>query len=445
VAIRYARRGDAHLSYDTIGDGPIDILHFVGFILPIDALDEEPHVARYYRRLASFGRVIHFDPRGIGQSDPYEADAARTVVAAAEDAVAVLDAVGSEHAAVVAWGASCPIAIELAAGAGDRIDALVLGNPYARLPATEGYPEGVAPDLVEGFLRDNPDPDTQWSLEGDDDLDLFAPSMARDVRFREWIQRASRRAASPANARAYLALTVGADVRDRLAAIRARTLVLHSQQNRFVPRRLGRYVASGIEGAQFVLAPGADHVPWTASSDAVLDEVEEFLTGHRHGSADRVLTTVLFTDLVDSTRHAAELGDAAWRRELDAHDAIVRSQLGRFGGREVNTTGDGFVATFDAPTSAVRAAIAIIEAARAAGFAVRAGIHTGECERRGDDLAGLAVHIAARVGAEAGAGEVLVSRTVSDIVSGSGLALESRGEFELKGVPQRWELFAVQP
>jgi class 3 adenylate cyclase len=445
VTIRYTRVGDSHLAYDTIGDGPIDILHFVGFILPIDAFDEEPHVARYYRRLASFGRVIHYDARGIGQSDPYEPDAPRTIAAAAADAVAILDAVGSERVAVVSWGASAPIAIELAAQAPDRVDSLVLGNPYARLPATDGYPEGVAPGLVEGFLRDNPDPDTQWSLEGSDDLDLFAPSMARDVRFREWIQRASRRAASPANARAYLTLTVTADVRDRLDAIRSRTLVLHTELNRFVPRRLGRYVASHVDGAQLVMIPGADHVPWTATSDAVLDEIEEFLTGHRHGSADRVLTTVLFTDLVDSTRHAAELGDAAWRRELDAHDAIVRAQLGRFGGREVNTTGDGFVATFDAPTSAVRAALAIVDAARASGFAVRIGIHTGECERRGDDLAGLAVHIAARVGAEAGEGEVLVSRTVSDVVAGSGLILESRGEFELKGVPQRWELFAVRP
>jgi class 3 adenylate cyclase len=269
--------------------------------------------------------------------------------------------------------------------------------------------------------------------------------MAGNPRFREWIQRASRRAASPANARAYLALTVGADVRDRLSEVRVRTLVLHAQHNRFVPRRLGRYVASHIDDARLVIVPGADHVPWTASSDDVLDEIEEFLTGHRHGSADRVLTTVLFTDLVESTRHAAELGDAAWRGELDAHDAIVRAQLGRFGGREVNTTGDGFVATFDTPTGAVRAATAIIDAAHVSGFTVRAGIHTGECERRGDDLAGLAVHIAARVGTQARAGEVLVSRTVADVVAGSGLVLESRGTFALKGVPQPWELFAVRP
>jgi class 3 adenylate cyclase len=443
--IRYARLGESHLAYDTIGDGPIDVLHFVGFILPIDALEEEPHAARYYRRLASFSRVIHFDPRGLGQSDPYEADAPRTVAAAADDALAILDAVGSDQAAVVVWGAASPIAIELAARAPHRVSALVLGNPYARLTAAEDYPEGVASELVEGFLRDNPDPETEWSLEGSGDVELFAPSMARDVRFRDWIQRASRRAASPANARAYLALTVGADVRDRLADIRARTLVLHAEQNRFVPRRLGRYVAAHIPDAQLVMVPGADHVPWTATSDLVLDEIEEFLTGQRHGSADRVLTTVLFTDLVDSTRRAVEMGDAAWRRELDAHDAVVRAQLGRLGGREVNTTGDGFVATFDAPTSAVRAAIAIIEAAHVAGFSVRAGIHTGECERRGDDLAGLAVHIAARVAAKAGTGEVLVSRTVCDVVAGSGLHLESRGEYDLKGVPSRWELFAVQP
>jgi class 3 adenylate cyclase len=443
VTIRYARCGADHVAYDTLGSGPFDLLHLTGFLLPIDALDEEPHVARYYRRLASFSRVMHFDPRGIGTSDPRPAGS--TIESGVDEAVAVLDAVGSHQAAVVGWGACAPIAIALAVRAPERVSALVLGNGYARMMAADDYSIGFPPELVEGFVRENPDPEAQWNAEGVDDVNLFAPSMAGDLRFREWLQRASRRGASPANAREFLTMTALADVRGLLADVNVPTLVVHSVDNQFVPRRLGRYLAGNITDARLVMIPGRDHVPWATGADELLDEIEEFLTGTRHGSADRVLTTVLFTDIVNSTTLAAEAGDTAWRNALDAHDAIVRAQLSRFGGREVNTTGDGFVATFDAPTAAVRAALAIIDATTAAGFSLRAGVHTGECERRGDDLAGLAVHIAARVGAEAGRGEVLVSRTVCDVVAGSGLTLESRGEFVLKGVPQPWELFAVQP
>ena len=445
MTVRYARSNGHHIAYDTLGDGPFDLLHLTGFILPIDSFDEEPHVARYHRRLSSFARVIVFDARGIGLSDPVDASYPNTVNAAASDAVAVLDALECEQAAVVGWGANGAIAIEIAARWPDRVSALVVGNTYARLTATEGYGEGLPPEIVAGFLRDNPDPETRWNLEGDDDVALFAPSLANDDRFREWVTRASRRGASPGSARAYLELTTGADVRDELARVQAPTLVLHNVENAFTPRRLGRYIAAHIPGARFVLIPGADHMPWAASADAIVDEIEEFFTGQRLGSSDRVLATVVFTDIVDSTERASALGDVAWHELLDAHDAIVRAQLARFGGHEVNTTGDGFVATFSLPTSAVRAATAIVEATRASGISVRVGVHTGECERRGDDVAGLAVHIAARVGAHARPCEVLVSRTVCDTVTGSGLAFESRGAFELKGVPQQWELFAVQP
>ena len=444
MTLRYARCNGHHIAYDTIGSGTLDLLHLAGFILPIDALDEEPHVARYYRRLASFSRVIHFDPRGVGASDPIDVSGA-TNSQAVDEAVAVLDAVGADQTAMVAWGVGGPVAIELTARYPERVTALVLGDTYARLTATDDYAEGFAPEIIEGFVRENPDPDAQWNFEGSDDLKLFAPSMANNTRFREWIQRASRRAASPASAQAYLTMNAQTDVREFLREVRVPTLVLHRAQNHFIPRHFGRYLAMHIPHAKFVLVPGDDHVPWTSDADVLLDEIEEFLTGTRHGSADRVLTTVLFTDIVNSTTLAAEVGDVAWRNQLDAHDAIVRAQISRFGGREVNTTGDGFVAMFDAPTSAVRAALAIIDATKAAGISVRAGVHTGECERRGDDLAGLAVHIAARVGAEAGPNEVLVSRTVCDVVAGSGLDLETRGEFALRGVPQPWELFAVRP
>ena len=443
--LRYARRGDCHLAYETLGEGPPDVLHLSSFLLAIDTLDEEPHVARYYRRLASFARVIHYDPRGIGRSDPLDSVHPNTVTTAVDDALAVLDAAGSERAAVVVWSGGGPIGIELAARHPDRVSALVLGDTYARLAAADDYPDGVTPEIIELFLRDNPDPDAEWSIGGSDDMMLFAPTMANNVRFRDWMQRTSRRSASPASARSYLTMTSRADVRDLLPQIQVPTLVLHRTRNRFTPPALGRYLAEHIPGATLVMVPGRDQITWSADQDPLLDEIEEFLTGHRHGSADRVLTTVLFTDIVDSTQRAAGMGDSAWRGELDAHDAIVRAELDRFGGREVNTTGDGFVAAFDVPTAAVRGALAIVRSAQAAGFSLRAGVHTGECERRGDDLAGLAVHIAARVAAHAGAHEVLVSRTVSDVVAGSGLVMESRGEHDLKGLDQRWELFAVQP
>jgi class 3 adenylate cyclase len=444
MAVRYARNGSTHIAFDTVGDGPIDILNSTSMLLSIDALDDEPHVARYYRRLASFARVIHFDPRGIGLSDPIDPTRPYTAAEAAADAVAVLDAAASERAALVAWSGSGCIAIETTVAHPHRVSALVLGDTFARLARSDDYPEGVPPETLEAFLRDNPDPEAEWNLDGVDDVALLAPSMQHDPGFREWLRRASNRGASPATARAYLTMAAWADVRDLLPEVAVPTLVLHRAQNMFTPVRLGRYLASRIPGAKLVVLPGRDAMPWVGDADALLDEIEEFLTGRRHGSADRVLTTVLFTDIVDSTLRAATLGDVAWRSELDAHDALVRVQLGRFGGREVNTTGDGFVATFDAPTAAVRCAAAIVDTATATGIELRAGVHTGECERRGDDLAGVAVHIAARVAGYAGANEVLVSRTVSDVVAGSGLLLESRGEFELKGVPQRWELFAVR-
>jgi class 3 adenylate cyclase len=444
MAIRYARSGDAHIAYGILGDGPIDMLHLTSMLLSIDTLDEEPNVARYYRRLASFARVIHFDPLGIGLSDPFDRSRPDTSAAAAADAIAVLDAAGSEHAALVAWSGSGSIAIEVAARYPERVTSLVLGDTYARLARADDYAAGLPVETLESFVRDNPDPDTEWSIGGADDIALLAPSMRNDLRFREWIQRATTRGASPATARAYLTMAAFADVRELLARLDVPTLVLHREHNAFTPVRLGRYLADHIAGAKLVVLPGADQLPWGRDSDTLLDEIEEFLTGRRHGSADRVLTTVLVTDIVDSTKRAASLGDDTWRGVLDAHDALVRVQLGRFGGREVNTTGDGFVASFDAPTAAVRCAVAIVEAASAAGLELRAGVHTGECERRGNDLAGLAVHIAARVAAHAGPNEVLVSRTVSDVVAGSGLHLESRGEQELRGLPQRWELFAVE-
>jgi class 3 adenylate cyclase len=351
----------------------------------------------------------------------------------------VLDACKVDRAVLVADSGGIA-AIEFAATRPERVVALVVVNGCARAMADEGYPHGHPREVIESFLEQNPDPDASWTFAGDDDFALIAPSMRGDAQFRAWWMRASARGASPASARAILGMTARGDVRDRLPAMNVPTLVIHRTDNLFVPVGLGRYLGEKIPGAQYVELPGADHAPWTAGAD----EVEEFVTGQRSGGGERTLATVLFTDIVDSTGRAVALGDQAWRAYLDTHDAIVRPELHRYGGREVNTTGDGFLGAFDSPTKAVRCAHAIVTSSAANGIAVRAGAHTGECERRANDLAGLTVHIAARVAALAASGEVLVSRTVRDLVAGSGLRFIDRGEHELKGVPESWQLFALE-
>jgi class 3 adenylate cyclase len=444
VVIKYTRSGDHHLAYEAEGEGDVDILHMTSMMMAIDSFGSEPNASRYYRRLRSFARVIHYDPRGIGRSDPLDPNEPNSIERAARDAIAVLDAADAQRVAIVAWSGAGAIGVHLAVRYPDRVSALVLGDTFARLKDAPDYPEGVPAEIIDGFVRDNPDPDAEWDLEGSDDIELLAPSMAGDPHFREWLTEASRRSASPATARTYLTMTANADVRDELPEVAVPTLVLHRRRNRFTPVRLGRYLADHIAGAKLVVLPGADQLTWTVESDALLDEIEEFLTGRRSAVPERVLVTVVFTDIVDSTGRAASLGDHAWRALLDRHDSIVRDEIRRWGGREVNTTGDGFLSSFDSPTQAVRAAQAMVEAAQANGIAIRAGMHTGECERRGDDLAGMTVHIAARVAALAASGEVLVSRTVRDLVSGSDLRFVSRGDHELKGVADTWQLFALQ-
>jgi class 3 adenylate cyclase len=441
----YAKSDGAHLAYSVTGTGPIDALHVAVGTISIDSFDDEPHVARYFRRLGAFLRLIRYDARGVGLSDPIDLARKRDVVDLGNDALAVLGAVGVEHVAIVAENSGVPIALELCARQPDRVSALVCVNGYACLVADDDSPHGHPRDLVDAFLAQNTDPDQSWEIEGADDLALIVPSLQRDAAFRDWWLRASRRGASPATAQAILNVSAVMDVRDRLSEIRVPTLVLHSKSNAFIPVGLGRYIADRVVGAKYVELASGDNAPWGDLADAVVDEIEEFLTGQRSVTVDRVLATVLFTDIVDSTGRAAALGDRAWRSLLDAHDAIVRRELGRYGGREVNTTGDGFVGAFDSPTQAVQAGRAIVAAAAASGVAIRVGIHTGECERRGDDLAGLAVHIAARVAGLAASGEVLVSRTVRDLAGGSALRFVDGGEHELKGVPERWQLFAVEP
>jgi class 3 adenylate cyclase len=434
-----------HLAYRVEGSGP-DVLVIGGTLLSLDVLDEEPRAAAYVRRLASFARVIRYDLRGVGRSDPVSLGVDLSIDDMVSDARAVLDAVGSEQVAVLAeGGGTSNVALRLAASEPARVRALVLLNTTARLLQDDDYLQGWSASLADSYLQDNIDPGQEWrhpDAEGDD-VAMLLPSLADDKAFRSWWDQAGQRSASPGTARAVLGAVVRCDSRALLSSIAVPTLVLHAREGRVTPLEQGRYVAEHVPGARLVELPGGDQVVWATDADPVLDHVEEFLTGQRTGRAERVLTTVLFTDIVDSTRVAAALGDRTWRRHLEAHDRLVRRELVRFGGREVNTTGDGFVAAFDSPTQAVLAAAAISRAAAEAGIDVRAGLHTGECERRGDDLAGIAVHLASRVAATAGPREVLVSRTVRDLVGGSELSFEDRGEHELKGVPENWRLFAL--
>jgi class 3 adenylate cyclase len=435
--------GGAHLAYTVTGDGPIDVVYTTGYTISVESFDEEPHVARTFRRLASFSRLTRFDPRGIGASDPIDPVNPPTIDDQAADVLAVLDAVGIPRATLVGESGSGGGIIQLAATHPDRVAHLVLVNTAARYIADDDY-AGIPREYVEQFLSENMDPDVEWSNDGADDVRLLVATMADDPHFRGWWARAARRGASPAAARAIVGSNTRADSRAYLSQITAPTLVIHGAHNDFVPTALGRYLGATIPGAMYVELEVRDNSMLGLDADAYVDEIEEFVTGRRSGGTDRVLTTLLFTDIVDSTKRAAELGDRAWHALLDRHDASVRAEFVRYGGREVNTTGDGFLGAFDAPTQAVRAGQAIVRRAAGDGLEVRVGVHTGECERRGSDLAGLTVHIAARVAARAGAEEVLVSRTVCDLVTGSDLRFVDRGEHELKGVPERWQLYALE-
>ncbi len=371
--VKYAKRGDAHLAFRAEGEGPA-ALEYSALTISIDARDDEPHSRRYYDRLRSFSHLVQFDARGIGLSDPLDLDEL-SPRSNALDGLAVLDAAGVDRAFVYAWGGSGPAAIETTVLAPERVLGLVLIGTYARLTRTDDYPIGYAAHIVEGFARDNADPDATWeSPTGDDDVGLIAPSLRNDDRFRDWWTRASRRGANPYSAQARLVANVGADVRALLPRVTVPTLVIHRVDDLFVPMELGRYLADNIADARFVQLPGADNLAFSGDSGPLLDEVELFVTGSvEHGAGERVLTTVLFTDIVDSTKLAAEIGDRAWREQLDVHDAVVREQLARFGGHEVNTTGDGFLASFASPTQAVRCALAIVAASERIGTHVRAG------------------------------------------------------------------------
>jgi pimeloyl-ACP methyl ester carboxylesterase len=433
---RYAKSGDLSIAYAVYGDGP-DLVVAPGFISHLEVALEEPALAHFYDRLATFRRVISFDKRGTGLSDPVPH--APTLEENVEDLRAVMDAVGSERADVVGVSEGGAMAALFAALHPERTRSLVLYGAYSRVLWAPDYPCGVSAELHDQLLEMVA---ARW---GDGvGLSAWAPSCADDVRMRTWWARLQRTAASPGMVHSLLALYPQIDIRAVLGTIGVPTLVLHRRDDRMINVEMGRYLAEHIPGAKLVELDGADHFFWVGDADAILDEIEEFLTGLRRGpEPDRVLATVLFTDLVGSTEHAVELGDTRWRYLLESHQAQVRRQLERFRGREVKTMGDGFLATFDGPARAIRCAQAVVDQSRGLGLETRAGLHTGECELMNDDVGGIAVHIAARVATLAEAREVLVSSTVKDLVAGSGLTFADRGVHALKGVPDKWRLFAV--
>jgi class 3 adenylate cyclase len=398
------------------------------------------------QRLASFARVIQFDARGIGLSDPVSPADPPTLEQWVADAICVLDTVESQDVMVFAPRDSTLQAVMLASSHPERVAKLVIVNGFARLRRAEDYPVGIPGAIVDAFVEGviEREPGAERG-DQNDFLTVGAPSVAGDPAFRAWWERAGRQGASPATAKAILRVGYAADVRPLLSAISIPTLVLHRKEEPMFRIGHGRYLAEHIPGARFVELPGNDSLYWVGATDALLDEVEEFLTGARLArSPETMIATILFTDIVGSTESMARTGQQEWRDLLDRHDAAVRRQLERFGGKEVKTLGDGFMATFDGPARAVTCAQAVRDAAAQIGISVRAGVHTGEVEIRGDDIAGMAVHIAARVGSLAGPGQVLASRTVVDLIVGSGIEFSDGGEYELKGVPGTWKLFAVE-
>lgn len=435
--IRYARSGDLHIAYQAHGDGPVDLFYVPTWISQLEVLMEEPSIAAFVDRLSSFARVVSFDRRGAGLSDPW--DGLPTLEDQMDDVLAVMDATGTERATLMGSLEGGPLAMLIAATHPHRVESLILYTTYARTRWAPDYDWPPHDDeraaRVEEIVG-------QWG-QGAAPAAL-APSLADDPAFQLWCGRMERYSASPGTARAVFGALGETDVRHVLPSIRVPTLVMHRRDDPFLMVEHARYLAENIPGARYVELEGADSLFSVGDSEAILGEIEEFVTGTRQApEPDRVLATVLFTDICDSTKRAAELGDSAWRSLLERHDDLVRAEVTRYRGRAVKSTGDGVLATFDGPARAIGAARSIEEGVRELGIRIRAGLHTGECEVIGEDVGGIAVHIGARVLDKAGPGEVLVSSTVKDLVVGSDIRFDERGSHELRGIPGEWSLFRV--
>jgi pimeloyl-ACP methyl ester carboxylesterase len=436
---RYAKSGETNIAYQVIGDHPRDLILVPGWVSNIEVFWEDPAAARFLRRLASFSRLILFDKRGTGLSD--RIGALPDLETRMDDVRSVMDAVGSKAATLCGYSEGGVMCALFAATYPARTTSLIMVGSFVRQKPAPGYLGARSEEQQEAFLQSI---EKDWG--GPVGLDLRAPSIAQDERVRQWWARFLRMSASPAAALELTRMNYEIDVRDVLPAIHVPTLLLHSAGDMAVDVNCSRYMAENIPGAKLAVLPGNDHLPWGSDADAILDEIEEFVTGEHHSAEpDRILATILFVDIVGSTDQAAALGDRRWRDVLQSFYAVVRSQLPRFRGSEVSTTGDGVLATFDGPARGIRCARSIADAVRPLGFEVRAGLHTGECEVIDDNVGGIAVHTAARVASLAQPNEVLVSHTVRDLVAGSGLKFASRGTHTLKGVPGEWSLFAAVP
>ena len=435
---QYTKSGELNIAYQVVGDGPLDLVYVPGWISNIELMWDEPAHAHVLGRLASFSRLILFDKRGTGMSDPVPLDRLPTLEQRMDDVRAVMDAARSERAAVFGFSEGGQMSALFAATYPQRTAALALYGTFAKRIWSLDYPWAPRPDAREAELVAL---ELNWATRMD--LDQLAPSESEA--FKSRLAAYFRRSASPGTGVALMCMNTQHDIREVLPSIRVPTLVMHRRDDIDVKVEEGRWIAEQIPGARYIELPGDSHTLWGGDTDQIVDQLQEFLTGVRPTrELDRVLATVLFTDMIGSTAKAAELGDRRWRELLRAHDATVRREVERFGGKEVDNAGDGFLTTFDGPARPVRCAVAIRDALRPLGIEIRAGAHTGECELEGENVRGIAVHTGARIAALAGGGEVLASSTVKDLVAGSGIEFEDRGLHELKGVPGEWKVYAVR-
>jgi pimeloyl-ACP methyl ester carboxylesterase len=439
LAVRYAKSGDIHIAYATVGEAPLDLIFVAGMITNLEALWDIPEFRHFSERLASFSRLILFDKRGTGLSDRVRIG---TLEERMDDVRAVLDATGSHSAALMGISEGGPMSMLFAATYPARTDALVLCGAEVKEETTEDWPWGAwTREEFEEYAQLD-EIAARWG-QGIW-LDYIMPSRAGDERLRRLFGRLQMQSGSPADGLAFSRMAFEIDVRHVVPSIKVPTLIIHRTDDGVCRVENARWLARHIEAARYVELPGIDHIPWGDDEEIILAEIREFLTGVREpAEPERVLTTILFTDIVRSTERARELGDRRWRDLLDEHHSRVRRELGRFRGREVDTAGDGFLATFDGPARALRAGKAIVHSVHELGLEVRAGLHTGEVELAGEAVRGIAVHTGARVAAEANAGEVLVSQTVKDLVAGSGIKLADRGVHYLKGIPGEWRLYSA--
>ena len=436
----YARSGELHIAYQVVGRGPLDLVYVPGWVSHVELAWEEPTLARFLTRLASFSRLITFDKRGTGLSDRVPPEELPSLETRMDDLRAVMDAAGSERAAIFGFSEGGNLSTMFAATYPERISALVMFGTFAKRIRSPDYPWAPTVEDRQQFYEDIA---REWAHGMS--LDRYIPGMLHDEAFTHRLSAYFRSAASPGAAVALLRMNSEIDIRHILPAIHVPTLVMHRTGDRSVQVEEGRWMAGQVPGARFVELRGDDHMPWVGDQDAVLEEIQEFLTGIRpEREPDRVLATVLVTDIVGSTRHATRVGDRAWSELLARHHEIVRKELHAARGREIDTAGDGFLATFDGPARAVGCACRIRDAVRRLGLEIRAGLHTGEIELSGGKPHGIAVHTGARIASAAQAGEVLVSSTVKDLVSGSGIRFADRGSHALKDIPRQWQLFAAE-